>query len=63
MVLAVSRRPTVLLYLFRGVGLDEDGVNAFGLGQQLGFRVNGPVLLAGQPELDVLLTEFLPEEL
>lgn len=61
--LSLTRRPAVLLYLFRGVRLDEDGVNALGCRQQLGLRVDGLVLLAGQPKLDVLLTEFCPEEL
>lgn len=53
----------MLPYLFRGIRLDEDGVNAFGFGQQLGLRVDALVLLAGQPELNVLLAELRPEEL
>lgn len=61
--LPFTRRPAMLSYLFRGIRLDEDGVNAFGFGQQLGLRVDALVLLAGQPELNVLLAELRPEEL
>lgn len=50
-------------YLFRGIRVDENGVNAFGFGQQLCLRVDGLVFFAGQPELDVLLAELCPEEL
>ena len=50
-------------YLFRGLWFNENWINVFGFGQQLCFGVNGLVFLAGQPELNVFLTELCPEEL
>ena len=43
--------------------MDEDGKNILGFGEQLGLRVDSLVIFAGQPELNVLLAEFCPEEL